>query len=97
LINNCEKEGYISILVEFLCDFLKVEEDGKLSEATNLLNNVEIVANKEETTTSNKKHAKPPKVTHNATTTMKKTISTHSSQAEEVIKKSVGTRSSSKC
>jgi hypothetical protein len=84
LINNCEKEGSISIPVEFLYDFLKVKEDGKLLEATNLSNNVEIVANKEEATTSNKKHAKPPKVNCNVATAVQKTISTRSSQDEEV-------------
>ncbi len=98
MINNCEKEGSILVLVEFLCDFFKVKEDGKFLEVANLSNSVEIVANKEEATTSNKKHAKPPKVTRNVASAMKKTISTHSSQAKEVrIKKGVGTKSSSRC
>jgi hypothetical protein len=84
--------------VEFLCDFFKVKEDGKFLEVANLSNSVEIVANKEEATTSTKKHAKPPKVTRNVASAMKKTISTQSSQAKEVrIKKGVGTKSSSRC
>ncbi len=90
LINNCEKEGSISILMEFFSDLLKMKEDGKLleanklSKAANLSSNVEIVVDKEEATTPNKKHSKAPKTTRNAATVVKKIIFTCSSQVEEV-------------
>lgn len=104
LINNCEKEESISLPVEFLSDLLKMKEDdklskaSKLSKATDLSSVVEIVVDEEEATTPNKKHAKPPKAIRNATTIVKKIIFTRSSQVKEVlIKKGVGTRSSSRC
>jgi hypothetical protein len=76
----------------------KLSEANKLSKAPNLSSNVDIVVDKEQATTPNKKHSKPPKATRNATIVGKNTISTCSSQVEEVpIKKGVGIRFSSRC
>ncbi len=53
------------------------------------------VDNVEEVKNANSNMSKPPKTTHNASTTMKKTITTRGSQ-EEPSKMCVGIRSSSK-
>jgi hypothetical protein len=97
------KRRPISIPMEFFGDLLKMKrygnllETSELSQVAKLSSSVEIVASKEEATTPNKKHAKPFNAT-NATTALRKIISTCSSQAEKVpIKKGVGTRFSSRC